>query len=114
MENIDTTIAKLLFSYEVCHAFSTNSNEGSTEHVEKTAHSIINLIREQRKEVPNLLTGEHVHQHLQILSIPKCETTAQHPKTAWIPDYRNISVSFSFILIRVKIFIFGIHVKEIL
>ena len=95
MKNINGTLIKLVLSYGSCRALKKRHHRGSIESFQETVNSIVKLIEKQRREVPNMLTADHVRQHLQALSIPKCERSHRAKDFHWHFDCKYYSsVSF--------------------
>ena len=89
VEKFEGTVAKLVIAYGICRNFTTNGVKESVKHMEETANSIITLIRKQRKDVPNLLTSEIIHRHLDKITVPGCFNEAV---TDWV-DHYNYGIS---------------------
>ena len=63
-KKFEGVLSKLMFCYLCCQAISTKNTGDPMKHMEETANSILTLIREQRREVPNMLTPEIIIHHL--------------------------------------------------
>lgn len=106
MEKFEAIVAQLIMAHGICRSFSTNSIEKVTLNVEQIASSIIRMIREQRKEVPNMLTPKMILRHLSGIDKPECFEEEALP---WEKKYNTkvlcpgtAAVSFSLLLYVVR------------
>lgn len=72
MRNFEKNVVKLVFSHAVCRTLSTTNPENTLKNMSETAASVIMLIRDQRREVPNMLTPKIIHHHIRKLAMPEC------------------------------------------
>ena len=84
MKQFEGIVAKLVIAHGICRNFTANGNGETAKHVSEVAISTINLIRKQRKEVPNLLTPDIVLHHLSTLRVPHCFDKAAKD---WVKNY---------------------------
>ena len=77
MKELQNTVAKLVVFCRLCRVFVTYDSTRFIEDIKEKAHSIMELIHKQRKEVPNLLNSKIIYKHIMNLSIPYCETVNQ-------------------------------------
>ena len=91
MKNINGILSKLVFSYGSCRALKEPENKGSIESFQEVVNENVGLIRRQRKEVPNILTADHVRQHLQSISLPECERSEQSKDFHWYFECKHYS-----------------------
>ena len=84
MKQFEGIVAKLVIAHGICRNFTTNGSSGTAKHVSEVAISTINLIRKQRKEVPNLLTPDIILHHLSTVNVPHCFDKAAND---WIKNY---------------------------
>ena len=72
LKKFEGVVTKLVFSYGFCHTVLEDNTEKSTKHMEETVISVLTLIQEQRREVPNKLTPDMIVRHLSEYNFNNC------------------------------------------
>lgn len=88
MKRFQGNVIKLVILYGLCPNLVTGKTKEITKDVEDIATSILTLIQEQRKEVPNMLTSETIIKHFSDFKMPTCFSE----ETADFINYLDINI----------------------
>ena len=101
VKQFERIVNKLIFAYGFCYTFVMNNTTHSIKHMGETARSVLTLIREQRKEVPNKLTPDIISRYVSELVMMKCSAEAPHTLNN---NYQKPLICASHDLVIVSIF----------
>ena len=75
MKAIHGTLGKLVISYGFCKG-STKNIKGTPNHIMEIVNSTLDILKQQRKEVPNMLPSEVIQGYLKSMAenFPKCDS----------------------------------------
>ena len=77
LRKFEIMTTQLMLFHGICWSFLKDGANEPAEHVQEVAQSILKLLQNQRKEVPNMLSPEIIHRHISESYTEICFEEAQ-------------------------------------